>query len=252
MNDEQWVDKLAQEVRKLSSSGVPDLETAVGDFLGGELRGLNVADRLRLLEMLAQQFGAPTTVISNREGVKTAVPASTIEVTRLVSLVLGKKLSEDDINSKEIYGNFSLAMTTLFDTLNEIISVINTTLLGQSPELETIRKVIGSNIDGGADKISLKEYLDRIQKAFLVAHSSFQVAATTVIAEIFAELDPQSLAETKTSGFKFGPLRKAELFEQYEEKYARCHRWFDSGAFKERLLREFEKNCQKIFIAPLR
>lgn len=252
MSDDLWVDKLAFEVRRLASSGVSDLESVVDEFLAGELHGAGLEERLRILELLAQQFGAPTPGMGSNAGVEKTDPTSSLDVTRLVSLVLGKNLSDDDINSREIYGKFSQALTTLFDTLNEIISVINITLLGQSPELETIRKVIGSNIDGDAAKVSLKEYLDRIQTAFLVAHSSFQAATATVIAEVLAELDPQPLSAAKSSGFKFGPLRKAELFEQYEEKYARCRKWFDSGAFKERLLREFEKNCQKTFNAPLR
>ena len=170
MSDEKWVETLALEIRRIGLSGAPDLETAIEKYLAGELRGREVEERLRILELLAQKFGMSSKVVSSTEGVETIAPTASIEVTRLVSLVLGKPLRENDINSKEIYEKFSGALTTLFDTLNEIISVINITLMGQSPELETIRKVIGSNIEGG-EKVSLKEYLDRIQKASkLMAH----------------------------------------------------------------------------------
>ena len=251
MNDPRLVEKLAHAVRKIGLSGVPDLEMAVAEFLYRELHELGLEERLRLMELLAQQFGAPAEPMSINHASEGAVPASSPEVMKLLSLVLGNTIRESDINSKDICEKFLVELNTLFDTLNGIISVINITLLGQSPELETIRKVIGSNIEGD-EKASLKEYLDRIQKAFLVAHSSFQSAAETVIAEILAELDPQLLIATKTPGFKFGLIRKAELLEKYEEKYARCHRWFDSGACKERLLREFEKNCLNTFHAPMR
>jgi hypothetical protein len=203
------------------------------------------------LELLADQFGMPSTVMDGA-GDEKVVPASSVEMSRLVSLLLGKSINVNDVTSKEIYGKFFLALTTIFDAINEIISVINITLLGQSPELETIRKVIGSNIENGVEKVSLKEYLDRIKEAFLVAHKSFQASATTIISEILSELDPKSIASERISGLKFGPLRKAELYGLYEEKFIRCNNWFNSEKYIERLLREFEKNCQQSFNSSTR
>lgn len=241
MNDSIVVKNLAYGVRMIKASAPSELEEAVEGYLGEELHGVSPQERLRLLEKLAEQFDVKSSGPARTDG------AATEEIVRLVSLFLGKSISPSEINSTEISEKFASSLNTLFDTLNKIITVINVTLLGQRPELETIRKVIGSNIEGETENVSLKDYLDQIQKSFLVAHTSFQQATKTLIGEVFLELDPEVLLSTKSSGLKFGPLRKAELFDTYEEKYARCKKWFDSGQFTERLLREFEKNCQKTF-----
>jgi hypothetical protein len=48
-------------------------------------------------------------------------------------------------------------------------------------------------------------------------------------------------------GFRFGPMRKADSFDCYSEKHAVLTRWIESGHFNERLLREFEKLCQRSY-----
>jgi hypothetical protein len=241
MNDAPAMEKLALELRRIACSGTSDLEAAVGCYLACELAGLEPHERLRSLKTLSDRLDG------NASPATAVVGAADQDLTRLVLHFLGRSVDTGKISSAEILEKFAGSLEILFNSLNEIVSSINVTLLGQHPELETIRKVIGSNMESGADTLSIKEYLDRIQHAFLAAHSSFQVAATTLIAELLAELDPAELSKAKSSGLKFGPLRRAELFEMYEEKYARCKRWFDSGQFKESLLREFEKNCRQTF-----
>jgi hypothetical protein len=46
---------------------------------------------------------------------------------------------------------------------------------------------------------------------------------------------------------KFGPMKKAEMFDIYEQRYGKIQKWFSSGRFMEDFLREFEKNCQTQF-----
>ena len=65
--------------------------------------------------------------------------------------------------------------------------------------------------------------------------------------EILAELEPDRIAASTRGGLRFGSLRKAEQFELYAQKYDAFKKWVDSGRYIEEVLREFEKNCQKIF-----
>ena len=245
--------QLMDKIREIAASGGADSRREVESYLESALTGCSLAERLDYLKCLARELEArggsqpvPAAVAPDRTGPDAG------EIHHLVIRFLGQGAATEGLSSQELVEKFAASLDTLFDALNQIVSVINVTLLGQSPELETIRKVIGSNLKGDQGFGSIKEYLERIQKAFLVAHGCFQASAATTIKELLSELDPQVLASAKSSGLKFGPLRKAELFEQYEEKYGRCKRWFDSGQYQERLLREFEKQCQIHFDANAR
>lgn len=226
----------------IARSGGPDPEVAVEAYLEGVLAGLAPGARLRSLEELLERFSPQPAA---PDSAPTGAPQA--EMTRLILQFLGTPGDHAERSPAEILEKFAGSLGALFDSLNEIISVINVRLLGQSPELETIRKVIGATMEKGGDNLPIKEYLDQIKQAFLAAHGSFQTAAATVVAEVLTELDPARLLSVKNSSLKFGPLRKAELFEQYEEKHARCRRWFDSGQYQESLVREFEKNCRQNF-----
>jgi hypothetical protein len=247
MSEVPEVKKLAQAIRALAVSGLPEPEKNIESYLNEQFHGIDLQARLRFLQALAQEFGG----MQLRSKAWDVGPEFG-DIHRLVSQFLGASDVTNSVSPEELADKFAGSLNTLFDTVNRIISVINVTLLGESLELETIRKVISSNIKGETDYASIKEYLDRIQKAFLVAHKSFQMSATTVLKEVLEELDPKSLASAKISSLKFGPLRKAELYDLYEEKYDQCKRWFDSEQFIDRLLREFEKNCQQSFNAPVR
>ena len=66
--------------------------------------------------------------------------------------------------------------------------------------------------------------------------------------EILIELEPDRIAASARGGIKLGSLRKAKHFELYAEKYTVFKKWVDSGRYIEELLREFENNCQQIFL----
>lgn len=236
------LDHLDRELRLLARPGAPEPEAAISSYLAAELSGRDPGERLRILDELSRRFAEPDP--AEAPAAQGEEPAGREEMTRLVQQFLGQPAGSG-VSDPAIVENFARSLDLLFNSLNEIIAVINVRLLGESPELETIRKVIGKNLELG-DKLSIKEYLDQIQRAFLAAHSSFQSAAGTVISELLAELDPALLEQGKSGGLKFGPLKKAELFEQYAERHARCRRWLESGQYKESLLREFEKNCRQI------
>jgi hypothetical protein len=239
MNSPVPLHKLTREIRALSQSGLADREDSIEQYLEQELRDIPFAERLLILEELAGIF--------NHAGPSLSLAPS--ESGRLLSLMLGNGFPGSDHSSAEISGKFADSLNTVFDTLNQLISVIHSSLLGRKPELETIRHVIGTQIEGDGEDTSLKTYLDQIQQAFLTAHTAFQQAARSIVEEMLSALDPEALANATKPGLKFGPLRKAELFESYREKYLECRGWFDTGHFSEKLLREFEKICQKTYKA---
>jgi len=152
-----------------------------------------------------------------------------------------------DLSSNELLEKLALSLNTIFDTMNEMIRTIDTTLLGKKPELETIRHIIGSQLEAETHSDSLQTYLTRIQKAFLISHKAFQEATQIKLGEILKELNPERFESEPMGGFKVGPLRKAELFERYKERFQTIKKWFESGRFKEELLREFEKACQRLY-----
>ncbi len=171
---------------------------------------------------------------------------------RSLARLAGKDSEELDIGTDEFAEKMAKALNAVFESLNGIIATINTNLLGRRPEMETIRHIIGSNIEGTAGTQSIDGYLEQIQRAFLVAHKAFQEAARTKVGQFMAELDPGKLEAEAEGGLKFGALKKAELFDIYKEKYGTCQKWLASGRFTEELLREFEKTCQKLYTSEQR
>ena len=238
MNYGAFMDKLAVRIRELAVQKPDDLETSIEELLLQEIGGLPFEERLRRVEELAGYFAPGLPVDGARGGVDSG------ETARFFSLLLGKGISTEGLSTEEVTQKFVEAFATIFDTLNRINRVIQTSLLGQIPELETIRQVIGAQIEQVEGKASVKEYLEKIQEAFLVAHTSFQLAAKNVICELLKEIDPVAIEASLKPGFRFGPLRKAELFDLYHEKHEVLTKWVNSGHFNERLLREFEKFCQ--------
>jgi hypothetical protein len=236
MDGSAAVENLAARLRALALSGSPDLEACVESYLEQELREVPLPERLPLLERLCRQF-------EKRPGGGRSIGIASEESVRLLSRLLGREVGE--CSAADLTDRFADSLKTIFDTLNSILGVIHTTLLGKGAQLETIRRVIGANIEDERDDTSLKLYLEQIQQAFLTSHQAFQQAAETVFKEMLAALDPAVLEASVKPGMKFGPLRKAELYELYEVKFQQGKQWVESGRFRDNLLREFEKICQK-------
>jgi len=138
-------------------------------------------------------------------------------------------------------------LNTVFDSLNELISGINATLMGRVSGTETIRFVIGSQLDQQDEAKSLEGYVDQIKEAFAIAHQAFKDAAMTKMGEILGELDPKKIEESAEGGLKFGPLRKAELFDIFQDKHRTLRNWLETGLLTEALMREFERICQRLY-----
>ena len=235
------LETLANEIKMVYRSDISNAEKFIENYIEKILREYVPEERLSYLEELAQHFRKAkpcTTTITEFESK---------DFLHFLSLLFGEKISINDFSSTELCEKLTHSFNTIFDTLNRIIIVIHSTLLGENLELQTIRQIIGSNLEDESKTDSLQNYLDQIQKAFLVAHQSFQQAAQNTMAEVLAKLDPDYIAKTVDKGLKFGPLRKAELFETYRENFQSCKDWFESGRFTEKLLKDFEKICQKLY-----
>jgi hypothetical protein len=239
MSETVSIPELIEELRRLSQSSV-GLETSIEAYLADRLHSIAQPERLLLLERLARQFEA------SRESMPgLALPSA--QSSRLVTLLFGKQISIADLSPSELSEKLAQSLNTVFNTLNQIIGVVNTTLLGQKPEQETIRQIIGMHIGGGAGDSSLQNYLDRIRDAFLIAHKAFRQATGALIGEMLTELDPAKIEASTEKGLKFGALRKAELFDTYKERFRTIREGLESGRLMDDFLREFEMICQKLY-----
>lgn len=231
MMDAKTVQNFADELRK-SYRFSPEGEAAVEALVLGRLAGMPQAEKSAFLASLMEGF--------RKEDEKK--PAGPEMLTEVFSLLLGKKIPAEG-SPHEMLKRLSEAFSTLFETVNRIVKTIDTTLLGEASGEQTIRHVIGSQVDGLGGR-TIEEYLGQIEKAFLVSHTAFRQAAHTLFARILTEMDPERIAAGSDNRLKFGPMRKAEYFDVFEAKFGTLKTWFDSGRFMKDLLREFEKNCQ--------
>lgn len=242
MNNQIPLHRWANAIKERYTSDPTNAENVIEAYLQEKLKGLSPQEQLKVLEELAAHFKGEDAQIPHYPPLEPAI------FSRVCSLLLGRGIAEVGWSSEELLERLARSLNTIFDTLNQLVKVIHTTLLGKASELETIRHVIGSELEGESQSRSLEGYLEQIKKAFLVAHKAFQQAATTKVNEMMVELDPDHIAATVDVGLKFGPLRKAEWFETYQEKFQKLKKWFESGRFMEDWLREFEKNCRKLYV----
>jgi hypothetical protein len=242
VTDGQDLDILANEIRRIYATDKPGAGNLIEEFLENSLNGISSDDKVQLLSQLASKF--------EQAGVCTAEEINVDQdiLIRIFSFLLGKKVTQADLCSAELLQRLADSLNTMFDMLNQLVGVINMTFLGQHEGIETIRQVIGFHLGGGKQSRSLESYLGQISKAFLTAQRAFKLAAEKKVKEIMLELDPERIAASQGGGLKLGRLRKAESFELYVQKFEAFKSYFESGRFMEELLREFENNCQKLFL----
>ena len=232
------IEDLADTIRQLYAREPSQAAPLIEAYLQGELQGLDARERLTVLARLEMVFSK-------------AEPGSATgfdeDFTKsLLPLLLGKDIAATDLPTQELLTRLAQSLNTIFNTLNELIKVINTTLGGSTSGDETIRQIIGGSLEAEGERRSLEEYLDQIRKAFLTAQQASKDATRTIAGYILNELDPKGM-EQATGGFRIGLLKKAEAFDLFEEKYQRVRKWFDSERFLLDFLRQFEKYCQKSF-----
>jgi len=240
MSDAQLVDRISSGLAaRFGSDGDLSME-AVEAYLVDQMPGLDRRMRIEALHAVLHRLENTCRPLTSGE-------ADEAVLTQVCALLLGRKVSMDDLSSRELLEKLAESLNTIFNTLNQLISVINMTFTGEGSADQTIRQVIGFRLEGEGEGRSLEAYLDQISNAFLTAQQSFKEAAYAKVKQVLAVLDPEQLASELGKGLKFGPMKKAEMFEIYEERYEKIQKWFSSGRFMEDFLREFEKNCQTKF-----
>jgi hypothetical protein len=238
MSDHISVDKLAREIRQIYSEDSRQAEERIAAYIQEQLTTLSATEKIRILERITEQFGDSVS--------DSAAPAYLDDevLTRLFSLVLGDKVTRADLSSADLLQRLAESLNTIFDALNKLVAVIDSTLLGKVRGEETIRQVIGFHLEGQDQTQSLESYLGQINKAFLLAQQASKDAASQVVGKILQELDPEKISQKAGGGLKFGPLRKAELYDVFEHEINKCRQWYESERFMQDLQREFEKNCR--------
>ena len=231
------IESLADALRGLSIQNSEQAQEKIEAFLADELKGLALGERLDVLGQLESIFPAAGQVMTPG--------ASSDLLDRLVPLLLGRDVSMD-LSTPELLSRLAHSLNTIFTMLNELIGLINSTLGGNPAGDETIRQIIGASMQRQGEVQSIEQYLGQIKKAFLTAQQSSKEAARTMAAYIITELDPKGM-EGSGGGFKIGPMKKAESFDLFEEKYKRVKKWYESERFLLDFLRQFEKNCRKSF-----
>lgn len=236
------LDKLADEIRQIYISDPMQAENLVEQFLENTLVDISDDDKLEVIDKLTGKFEVDGTLPLGKLNLDQEV------VAQIFSFLLGRTVSQAELSSGELLQRLADSLNTIFDMLNQLVSVINMAFLGQGQGAETIRQVIGFHLENDDHTRSLESYLGQITKAFLTAQQAFKYAAEKKMKEIMIELDPDRIAASARGGLKFGRPRKAKHFELYTEKYTVFKKWVDSGRYIEELLREFENNCQQIFL----
>jgi hypothetical protein len=216
-------------------------DESVEAYLTEQMAEMNHPQRIDALRAVIAGMGKTSTAMASSDDADEAV------LSQACSLLLGRTVTMDDLTSSEMLEKLAESLNTIFNTLNQLISVINMTFTGEGSPEQTIRQVIGFRLEGEGQSNSLETYLGQISSAFLTSQQSFKEAAYAKVKQVLSVLDPEQLAAETGKGLKFGPLKKAEMFELYEQRYEKIRKWFSSGRFMEDYLREFEKNCQTKF-----
>ncbi|MBT8341629.1 MAG: hypothetical protein HKP58_10435 [Desulfatitalea sp.] len=236
MTETLSLSRLADDIRGVYRSGPDHAAQSIRELLTARLSDLPPGEARQTIEALLARFA------SNRGLAFT--PEKEV-LTRVFGLLLGRGVTPEDLSSGELLDRLAQSLNTIFNALNQLISVINMTFSGgQDQGEQTIRQFIGFHLEGEDQTQSLEDYLGKINKAFLTTQEAFKTAASNKVAQMLQALDPDKLAAERSGGLKIGPLRKAEDFDILKEKIERIKRWYDSGRFMEDYLREFEKNCQ--------
>lgn len=240
MNSQPSIESLRCGTRTIFEQNPDNAQDAIEIYLLKELHYLNLTDRRQVIDDLITQFTV------NHHSHESTPNIEDDQLLRFCSLLLGYSIDKGELENAILQQRLAKALTTIFETLNQLIRTINLTLLEDGQTHETIRFLIGEQLDGSRDMTTLDEHLGQIKTAFVTSHRAFKRSVQITVEKILDELDPNSFHETSNSGFKIGLLRKADAFERYNKSYQDCRKWFDSGRCMQDFLRTFEKQCTEI------
>ena len=234
MTNQIAIDQLVNEIRNIYVPDSDQTEKVIEQFLNKRLENLSESQSLSLLKKLIAEFDSTYHDRTDNFILDDRV------MPRIYSLLLGKDVSQSNLSSTELLDRLTESLNTIFKTLNELIRIMNVTLYEKCLGKPGIQTIIESNPE------SLESYLGQIKTAFKTVQTAFEKAAEVKIDKILKELDPEQISDTPGGWLKIAPLKKAERFDIYEDKYRKIRNWFKSDKFIEDFRREFEKSCQDL------
>ena len=131
----------ADDIRKIYKSDPGNAESAIGIQVVANCDGMPDDEKRIFLSALINDFKPQTN----------AEAQGRIEdnlLKDIVSLLLGREILSGNISSHEMLKKMSVALNTLFSTLNRIVKTIDATLIVHESGDQTIRGLIGSQMDG--------------------------------------------------------------------------------------------------------
>lgn len=232
---------MEDHITKIFQKQSDTADLPIGVYLENELKELDPQDRMAAMDNLIARFesnGPPSEK-------QTTLAMDDHVLGRVIKLLLGRDIDTVDLNSDELLESLAESINTVFESLNQLISVINTTLMGKQDSDETIRQVIGYHLEGSRQTKTLESYIGQIGKAFFASQEASKKAAHAKVTQILEELSPEKIKK-ESGASMLSPMRKSRYYEEYELKFKKFEEWFESGRFMDSFLREFERNCQKI------
>lgn len=236
------VENVANDIKRLTLTDDLQAEELIEGYLSSKLQSLSMEEKHDFLKRLCDAFDTP------RPKESFELNSSDRALTFFFSLLLGQKITASDLSSQELSLKLAHSLNTVFDSLNELVAIINSTLLGEEAGLQTIRHIISADLRAEGESQSLGTFLSQIKEAFLIANLAFKSAARNEVSKILTEFDPDHIASEAEKGLKFGFMRKAELFEVFREKFEQFNKWFQSERFVDEFSRQFEKECQRLYL----
>jgi hypothetical protein len=232
MTDQTDIVQLADEIRSVYVLDGNQVEQRIEQFLKERLKNLSDSESLTILDELISKFGStPHTCAED------LIMGNGI-MSQICSLLLGKDVSRINLSPTEFLKRLTEGLNTIFDSLDQLIKVINKTLFGDSLGKQGTRTIVGYNPE------SLEGHLGQINKAFSIAMRAFEKTVRIKVEQILQAIDPDQISAEKDGWLKIPPFQKAEYYEIFEEKHREIKKWFESDKFMEDFRREFEKNCQ--------
>ncbi len=231
---------LVSTIRTLYRQNPAEAVTTITKYLQQELSSNSKQEQQQILANIQSAFTADNTQHLQAKQV------ANDQFLHFCSLLLGKQIEKERIHEEQLQQQLNRALTAIFETLNHLIRTINLTLYNNSSSQETIRYLIGEQLDGSGDTSSLETHLLQIHTAFATSHKAFRRTMQKTVEKILEELSPEKLSAKRTSHASFNPLKKMDDFKQYRKTYADCREWYDSGRCVEEFLRTFERECTAI------
>ncbi len=235
--------KMEDQIAKIFKGQRYNADLSIGSYLKDQLKAMGNKEKLAAMDQLIARFDDKDPLLEDT----TSLVIDDHVLARVIRLLLGRDITTAEFNSDELLESLAESINTVFESLNQLISVINTTLMGKQDADETIRQVIGYHLEGSSQTKSLETYIGQIGKAFFASQEASKKAAHAKVMQILEELSPEKIKK-EAGASMLSPMRKAKYFEEYEQKFEKFEKWFESGRFMESFLKEFERNCQEISI----